>query len=330
MIVCDLNLCKLARQCLARKAAGALLLLLATCSLLAGDEAQADDIRHRLIAADSSAGRIALIDEDGATVWEHKIGPLHDLQLLPDNHLLFQDSWTHLLEVDLTTGKTVWEYDAAADNETAVEVHAFQRLDDGRTMIAESGAARIIEIGPDGDVLRTLPLKVLRPHVHHDTRLARVVGETYLVCHENDGAVRQYAADGSVVWDYDVPLFGREPRPGHGVEAYGNQCFAALRLESGNTLITTGNGHGVLEVAPGGEIVWQLSQRDLSGIELAWVTTIQVLRNGNLVIGNCHAGPENPQIIELNREKQVAWTFRDFERFGNSLTNSWIIEPPVE
>ena len=305
-------------------------LILSVALVLAGRSSRAEDARHRFIAADSSAGRIALIDEAGATVWEHPIGPLHDLQLLPDDHLLFQDSWTHLLEVDLGTGKTVWEYDAAAGNETAIEVHAFQRLEDGRTMIAESGAARIIEVDRDGEVLRTVPLKVDRPHVHHDTRLVRVTGETYLVCHENDGAVREYDADGTVVWDYEVPLFGREPRPGHGPEAYGNQCFAALRLESGNTLITTGNGHGVVEVAPDGDIVWQLSQRDLPGIELAWVTTIQVLRNGNLVIGNCHAGPDNPQIIEIDRDKQVVWSFRDFERFGNSLTNSWIIEPPAE
>jgi hypothetical protein len=303
-------------------------LLVAVCCAFFPHHVQADEIRHRLIAADSSAGRIALIDENGGTVWEHRIGPLHDLQLLPENHLLFQTSWTHLMEVDLATGETVWEYDATGDSGTAVEVHAFQRLKDGRTMIAESGAARIVEVGQDGSVLRTAPLKVEHPHVHHDTRLARVVGENYLVCHENDGAVREYGADGTVVWSYDVPLFGREPRPGHGVEAYGNQCFAALRLESGNTLITTGNGHGVLEVTPDGEIAWKLSQHDLPGIELAWVTTVQVLRNGNLVIGNCHAGPENPQIIELDRDKQVAWTFRDFERFGNSLTNSWIIEPP--
>lgn len=303
--------------------------LLSACCFIDRD-VRADEVRHRFIAADSSTARIALIDEAGATVWEHAIGPLHDLQLLPDNHLLFQDSWTHLIEVDLATGKAVWEYDAAAGAGTEIEVHAFERLKDGRTIVAESGAARIIEIGPDGEILRTVPLKVAHPDKHHDTRLVRVVGENYLVCHENDGAVREYAADGSVVWDYDVPLFGQEPRPGHGPEAFGNQCFAALRLESGNTLITTGNGHGVIEVTPKGEVVWRLSQGDLPGIELAWVTTVQVLENGNLVIGNCHAGPDNPQIVELDREKQVVWSFRDFERFGNSLTNSWIIEPKAE
>jgi hypothetical protein len=58
---------------------------------------------------------------------------------------------------------------------------------------------------------------------------------------------------------------------------------------------------------------------------LAWITTIQVLPSGNLVLVNCHAGPDQPQIIEVTREKKVVWTFKDFERFGNSLTNAVIL-----
>jgi hypothetical protein len=95
-----------------------------------------------------------------------------------------------------------------------------------------------------------------------------------------------------VVWEYAVPLFGREPRPGHGPEAFGNQVFSALRLPSGDTLIGTGNGHSVLEVTPSKEIVWSVRQHDLPGITLAWVTTLQVLPNGHIVLGNCHAGPD--------------------------------------
>lgn len=138
--------------------------------------------------------------------------------------------------------------------------------------------------------------------------------------------MREYDPSGTVVWDYEVPLFGREPRGGHGPEAYGNAAFAALRLESGNTLISTGNGHGVIEVTPEKEIVWSIGQRDLPGIVLAWVTTLEVLPNGHIVLGNCHAGPENPQIVEIDREKHVVWTFHDFERFGNATTSSQILD----
>lgn len=286
---------------------------------------------RRFIAADSSKERIAIINTAGETEWEYAIGPLHDFQVLPGGALLLQTSWTQLVEVDPATDEIRWSYDAAAGNGNSgrpVEVHAFQRLPDGSTMIVESGPARIIEVDAAGSLQREIPLKVDNPHPHHDTRLARKLENgNYLVCHEADGAVREYNGDGDVVWEFEVPLFGREPRPGHGVDAFGNQCFAALRLPDGNTLIATGNGHSVIEVNPQQDVVWALHQNDLPGIQLAWVTTLQVLPGGNIVLGNCHAGPDNPQIIEVTRDKKVVWTFRDFERFGNALTNSWVLTP---
>lgn len=301
------------------------LLAFSPSRLPANDEAP----QRRFIAADSSKNRLAMIDEAGQIAWEYTIGPLHDFQVLPGGNILLQTSWTRLVEVDPKTDEIVWSYDAATANGNAgrrVEVHAFQRLPDGRTMIAESGPARIIEVDSTGALQREIALRVDNPDPHHDTRLVRKLENGhYLVCHEADGAVREYNEAGDVVWEYDVPLFWREPKPGHGVDAFGNQCFAALRLPSGNTLITTGNGHRVLEVTPEKEILWSLHQNDLPGIQLAWVTTLQILPGGNIVLGNCHAGPDNPQIIEITRDKEVVWTFRDFDRFGNALTNSRIL-----
>ncbi len=155
----------------------------------------------------------------------------------------------------------------------------------------------------------------------------RITGAgTYLVCHEADGLVREYNASGETVWEYEVPLFDKQPTGGHGPEGFGNKCFSSLRLANGNTLIGTGNGHSVIEVSPKKELVWSLQQNDLPGIQFAWVTTLQVLPSGNIVIGNCHAGQANPQIVEVNREKKVVWKFQDFERFGNSFTNTQVLE----
>ena len=95
--------------------------------------------------------------------------------------------------------------------------------------------------------------------------------------------------------------------------------YSAVRLENGNTLIGTGNGHSVLEVTPAKEIIWKIDQHDLPGITLAWVTQVRRLGNGNTLLVNCHAGPENPQIIEVTPTKEVVWTFRDVEIFGNAL-----------
>jgi hypothetical protein len=98
-------------------------------------------------------------------------------------------------------------------------------------------------------------------------------------------------------------------------------------LGNGNTLIATGNGHSILEVTPEKEVVWKLEQQDLPGITLAWVTTLEVLQNGNYVIGNCHAGPENPLLVEIDpKTKKVVWQFDRFDLFGNSAPNSILID----
>jgi len=117
-------------------------------------------------------------------------------------------------------------------------------------------------------------------------------------------------------------MFGIESKGGHGPEAFGNQVYNALRLKNGNTLIATGNGHSVLEVTPSKEIIWRIHQNDLPGITLAWVTTLEVLPNGNILFGNCHAGPENPQMIEVTRDKEVVWTFRYVDTLGDAVAVS--------
>jgi hypothetical protein len=63
-------------------------------------------------------------------------------------------------------------------------------------------------------------------------------------------------------------------------------------------------------------------------VTLAWVTTVQELSNGNIVIGNCHAGEGQAQIIEINREKEVIWEYYSFDLFGNALSNSFVTEDP--
>jgi outer membrane protein assembly factor BamB len=302
---------------------------LALSVVLSASTFAAEKETRKFITADSSQGRIAIVNEDGSTAWESKIGPLHDLHVLDDGNILFQTNWTHLVEVDPETDKVVWEYESkhSPGNENRnVEVHAFQRLKNGHTMIAESGATRIIEVDADGKVVKEIPLKVQHPHPHTDTRLVRKLDNGhYLVCQESDGLVREYGPDGQTVWEYKVPLFGKAPKGGHGVDAFGNKCFSAVRLKNGNTLIATGNGHSVIEVTPQKKIVWKLDQNELPNIQLAWVTTLQVLPNGHIVLGNCHAGPDNPQIIEINRDKEVIWSFHDFDRFGNATTNTQML-----
>ena len=276
---------------------------------------------RRLLVADDSKQRLAIVAADSSLEWEIKVSAIHDAWVLPNGNVLLQQGWQKVVEVS-PDKKTVWEYDSAKMNGNEgkrVEVHAFQRLENGLTMIAESGPARIIEVDKAGKIQHEVKLKVNNPNAHADTRLVRKIANgNYLVAHERDGAVREYDSTGKVVWEFEIPTFGKQPKGGHGPEGFGTSVYSAIRLANGNTLIGGGNSHCVLEVTPKKEIVWKVEQNDLPGITLAWVTRVERLANGNTMIGNCHAGADNPQFIEVTPEKKVVWSFKDFKNFGNS------------
>lgn len=281
--------------------------------------------KHRFIANNGS--KLCIFDEEGALEWTMnlKSGP-HDIHWLGNGNVLTHQG-TEIVEIDIETRKVVWSFDAKKlSQKPRVEVHAIQPADDGDIMIALSGEGKIFEINRNGEVQSAVEMTIDNPHPHRDTRLVRrLANGNYLVAHEGDGVIREYDQDSQVVWEFAVPLFNKQPAKGHGPDAFGNQAFSAVRMKNGNTLIGTGNGHGLLEVDHDKNIVWKLDQNDLEGITLAWVTTVEVHPNGHIVIGNCHAGPDNPQLIEIDRDKKVHWTFKDFANLGNNVSNSQIL-----
>lgn len=280
--------------------------------------------KYKFIAQDR--GQLSIIDEKGEVSSQMKLGGIHDIHQLNKNKFLTHQK-TKVMEIDMSKKKIVWQFDCKKlYPKLKIEVHSFLPNDDGTVTVAVSGAGEIITINREGEVLSKFSMKLNRPHPHKDTRLIRSTPNgNILASHEGDGFVREYTKSGELVWEYQVPMFGKESKRGHGVDAFGNSVFSSVRLKNGNTVICTGNGHSVIEVNPEKKIVWSLHQNDLEGIQLAWVTTIEVLDNGNFLIGNCHAGEANPQLIEVSRDKKVVWQYKNFETFGNALSNSMVL-----
>jgi hypothetical protein len=289
----------------------------------------AEPVSHTVLAADRGKGHIAIVNAKGEVEWEYAIKhDLHDIHMLPGGNILTHTGHTTVVEIS-PKKEIVWTYEAKpkAGSTMKVEVHSFQRLADGNTMIAESGNSRIIEVNPAGEIVKEVPLTVAKPNSHRDTRMVRKLASgNYLVCQEAEGCVREYDGTGKIVWEYKLDLNNRPRSPGHGVEGHGTEVFGAVRLASGNTLIAGGNNNRALEVNPKGEIVWQVDQKDLPGITFAWVTTLQVLPNGNIVIGNTHAGKDNPQLVEITREKKVVWTMKNHTTFGNDTCAAQLLK----
>ena len=197
-------------------------------------------------------------------------------------------------------------------------------------MIAETGNLRIIEVDAAGTITRSVPITVDHPDAHRDTRRVRKTADnTYLVCHEGLGLVREYDATGKIVWEYALDLNNAPATGGH--DGHGTCVFNALRLKNGNTLIAGGNNNRVMEVSADKKIVWSIERDELKRadgrpIHLCWVTSLQVLANGNIIVGNTHAGPDQPQMFEVTRDKRVVWELNDWNAFGNDLCTGWCMD----
>lgn len=275
---------------------------------------------ERLILVSASYGKniLAITNSKGDVLWSHKTaGPQrghaghHDVHLLENGNILYHDSWTELTE--LTLGKkVVWSYDSGKMNGNTgkgVDVHAFARLKNGNTSIVESGIGRIIEVDQNGEIAHQFLMKKDGRQNTRWTRLTR--SGNYLVTSENPGVVTEYNRNGDIVWDYLVKT----------------RCYGAIRLKNGNTLIATGSGKSVIEVTADKKVVWEIKGKvPGTNIELGWMTALQELKNGNFIVGNCHAGENNPQIFEINRKKKVLWEFNEWDLVGNGLAVWQILE----
>jgi len=287
-------------------------------------------IFHVLLA--QSRGRVVVVNADGNIEWETPCPHnSHDIAALPNRNFLIQPAPNRVVEIT-PDKKVVWEWvgKPAAPYNGPIEIHGFQRLSNGLTMIAESGNKRIIEVDRDGKIVKEVPLTVERPDSHRDTRRVRKLdNRNYLVCHEGMGCVREYDDKGKVLWEHKLDMNGQPPAGG--LDGHGTNVFNALRLPDGNTLIGGGNNNRVYEVNKDGKIVWsverdELKTRDGKPIHLCWITTVNRLASGNTVFCNGFASAENPQIVEVNRDKKVVWMLQDTRVLGNDLCAVWFLD----
>jgi hypothetical protein len=282
---------------------------------------------HRVLGQDK--GRLVIIDAAGKIEWEApcKYGN-HDISMLPNGNILFAQNATTVAEM-APDKSIVWQYTSKQKEGYTgrIEIHAIQRLANGNTLISENGNSRIVEVDKAGSIVKEMPYTIEHHDAHQETRLARKLDNGhYLACHEHDSTVREYDENGKVVWSYTLDLNNQEATSGH--TGHGTDVFHAVRLKNGNTLIAGGSNNRVIEVNKAGKVVWSIERNELPGIQLFWVTSLEVLPNGNIVFGNTHGGPNNPQLIEVthDKNKKVVWTLNNREAFGDDMAAAMVLD----
>lgn len=121
-------------------------------------------VTHRVLAQDK--GHVVILDEAGKIAWETPCGgTCHDIAMLPNGNILFPTDDRTIVE--MTQDKQiVWKHNAVKKDgyDGDVQIHGFQRLANGNTMVSESGNARIIEVDKSDKIVFTMPLTVDHPN----------------------------------------------------------------------------------------------------------------------------------------------------------------------
>lgn len=278
---------------------------------MAGTASAADPVKHRIMFAEYGQGpnRLVELDADGKVTWEHKFPSIAVLfQVLPDGHVLYGYGGkpTGVREIDRKQ-KVVWDYESKCP-----QVLGCSRLANGHTLVAEQGPCQVLEVDRDGKVVRTTPLTTTEKGYHLQVRnVHKLANGNILAAHEGDGAIREVDVSGKLVWEFAK------------VENTGE----AIRLPNGNTLIAGATQKRLIEVTPKGEIVWEFGTKDAPELNLTWVSSLQVLKNGNYVVGNFLRGQEGKGVhaFEVTKEKKVVWTFAD-HKLAKSITTVRVLD----
>lgn len=271
-------------------------------------------ITHRIIFFQYGNGcpnHLYELDEAGKIVWDYTPPSIAVIfQVLPNGNILYAYGGkpTGVMEID-RKGNTVWNYVSKCP-----QVLGCEREADGNTLIGEQGPPQAVEVNPKGEVVHITPLTTSQTAYHQQVRgIHKLPNGNILAGHEGEGAIREYAPDGKVVWEYT------------GVDMAGE----ARRLDNGNTLITCAVQKRMIEVTPDKKIVWEFKASDAPELNLTWVGSLQILPNGDYLVGNFIRGQEGKGVhaFEVTHDKKVVWTFADHEHFRSIATIRAVDEP---
>jgi uncharacterized protein YndB with AHSA1/START domain len=213
---------------------------------------------NRLLLASTRNG-IFEIDRRGEIVWSYLTDKVsHDADRLPGGNTLFV--WGHPDEINdaqvkeiTPEGTIVWSW-YARDHFYRVpykdiydsgwtHTNAVTRLPNGNTLISFRNFNFLVEVDREDNVMRTIGEGLLYsphdPEVQPDGNILVISQET-----DKHQALELNPDTGEIHWRYAIP--DRSNWPVRDVN----------RLPNGNTLIT--GSTKILEVTPGGEIVWRL------------------------------------------------------------------------
>jgi len=250
---------------------------------------------HTIAFSDYTGGKVYIM-ENGKIVWEHEAPNSNDLWAFPNGNILF------------TTGKGVLEMTRQNDTvfhySSGSSIFACQRLKNGNTFIAESDSGRLLEVAPDGKIVKSiciLPEGVTDAGFAFMRNARKLDNGHYLVAHYKDQCVKEYDSKGKMVWKVNTP----------------GGAHSVIRLPDGHTLVAVtdaklpdGNKNPrIIEFDKKGKIVWEFSNKDIPDKPLLFMTGFQYFSDGRLLLTNWSGHEQSPEnathLLLINKQKEI-------------------------
>jgi acetyl esterase/lipase len=253
--------------------------------------------QRRLLLSDHGPhGEIVAINwPSGKVLWTVPNGRGHDIQSLPNGHILFTIGPKHtVVELD-ESHKEVWSYGDGLEHPLAA-----QRLPNGNTLIGDAKLGRVIEVAPDKRIVwkfESPDIANMRMRNSHRTGAG-----TTLIAVEAEGRIIEVDAAGKTIWSWQAP------------NGANRRAYQARRLPNGNTIVSISDPGEVVEVDRAGKIVRSIAGAKMD-IQFGWASGFDVLPDGGLLI----ADYTGRRIVEVNADGKIIHELRTGPRTIASL-----------
>lgn len=204
--------------------------------------------------------------------------------------------------------EVIWDYKSG--NNTELQLAAV--LPDGGYLLGICGSpAKIVELDKNGKVRKELSIDLKIEHPHGQFRMiSKTKNGNNILPILGTGEILEIDGAGNEVNRFKLNI----------------GCFSTLELKNGNLLASGGDSHQLLTIErKSGKIVEKITEKQLPGVSLLFVAQVIQLNNGNQLICNWHghnnvAGVDEPQLIEIDNNRQVIWTLNDKKQFDKIST----------
>ncbi|MCC6367530.1 MAG: alpha/beta hydrolase fold domain-containing protein [Bryobacterales bacterium] len=241
--------------------------------------------RKVIISNHGKGAEILCLDwPSGRVLWRVPNNSGHDVQALPNGHVLFtRDPKGVVVEID-ENQKEVWTFSEGLKRPVSA-----QRLSNGNTVIGDMALGKVIEVSPQGHTVWQYENPDLG---ENHMRLSRRTPQgTTLIANERLGRIIEVDHAGKIVWTYQMPPL-RKP-------------YLAQRLPNGNTLISMAEPGEAVEVDREGKIVHAVGADDR--VKMAWTSGVAVLPDGGLFISD-YLGK---RLLEVNAKGDLVHELRE-------------------